>query len=156
MRYCFDSSSVLEGWVRYYPPDVFPGLWDRIDALIRNGDVRSPDEVREELNKKHDEVYAWAKARNELFVPLDDEIQAATRAVLEAFPRLVGELRDRNRADPFVIALAMVNGAAVVTEEKRAGTRDRPRIPIVCDHFGIRHLRLLEMIRELGWQFKSL
>jgi hypothetical protein len=89
-----------------------------------------------------------------MFVPLDEDIQRATQEILDQFPRLVGTMKDRNRADPFVIALAKVKVAIVVTGEKNVGTRDRPRIPIVCDHFGISHRTMLELIREKGWTFK--
>ena len=36
-----------------------------------------------------------------------------------------------------MIALAKVKEALVITGEKSSGTRDRPRIPNVCDQFGI-------------------
>jgi hypothetical protein len=63
-------------------------------------------------------------------------------------------MKDRNRADSFVIGLAKVKDAIVVTGEKSIGTRDRPRIPIVCDHFSIGHRTMLELIREKGWTFQ--
>ena len=39
----------------------------------------------------------------------------ATFLECDVFPRLVGAMKDRNRADPFVIALAKLKGAIVVT-----------------------------------------
>jgi hypothetical protein len=38
-----------ECWSRSYPPDVFPGLWVRLDELITQQQVLCPDEVRVEL-----------------------------------------------------------------------------------------------------------
>ncbi|MGC8907013.1 MAG: DUF4411 family protein [Desulfomonilaceae bacterium] len=29
-----DTSGLLDGWRRYYPPDVFPLVWTRLDELI--------------------------------------------------------------------------------------------------------------------------
>ena len=55
-----------------------------------------------------------------MFVPLGEEVQLATQEILTQFPRLVGTMKDRNRADPFVIALAKVKAAIVVTGEKVA------------------------------------
>ncbi len=83
-----------------------------------------------------------------MFVPLDEEVQQATQEILTQFPRLVGAMRDRNRADPFVITLAKVKEALVITGEKSSGTRDRPRIPNVCDQFGISYRSLLQLIRD--------
>jgi len=122
--------------------------------MIKVGELLSPDEVLVELSQKDDTVHRWAKANSAMFVPLDEDIQRATQDILDQFPRLVGAMKDRNRADPFVIALAKVKDAIVVTGEKSVGTRDRPRIPIVCNHFGISHRTILELIREKGWTFK--
>ena len=122
--------------------------------MIAAGDLLSPDEVLSELSQKDDEVHKWAKKNSAMFVPLDAEVQQATTEILARFPRLVGAMKDRNRADPFVIALAKIKQAVVVTGEKSIGTRDRPRIPIVCDHYGIGHRTLLQLIREKGWTFR--
>jgi predicted nuclease of predicted toxin-antitoxin system len=152
--YVIDTSALLDGWVRHYPPDVFPSLWSNLETMIKSGEMFSPDEVLSELSQKDDAVYAWAKTNGAMFLSLDQDIQRATTEILDQFPRLVGAMKDRNRADPFVIAVAKVKEAIVVTGEKSIGTRDRPRIPIVCDHFGISHCTLLELIREKGWTFR--
>jgi hypothetical protein len=119
----------------------------KADALI------APEEVLREIEKKEDELHKWAKARERMFHPLDEAVQRATTEILTEFPRLVDSEKERNRADPFVIALAKVRGCPVVTGEKAAGTKDRPKIPMVCDHFGVRHLNLLGLIREAKWKF---
>ena len=152
--YVIDTSALLDGWVRHYPPDVFPSLWSHVEEMIRTGELLSPDEVLSELSQKDDAVFQWAKTNAAMFVPLDEDIQRATQEILDVFPRLVGAMKDRNRAAPFVIALAKVKEAIVVTEEKSIGTRDRPRIPIVCDHFGIGHRTILELIKDKGWTFR--
>ena len=50
-----------------------------------------------------------------------------------------------------MIALALVEGAPVVTEEKRTGSNRRPHIPDVCDAFGVECKNLLDMIRSEKW-----
>jgi hypothetical protein len=69
------------------------------------------------------------------------------------FPRLVNTQKDRSTADPVVIALARVKSFTVVTGEKAAGTEARPRIPNVCDHYGVRYLALPGLIKEKHWRF---
>lgn len=152
--YVIDTSALLDGWVRYYPPDVFPSLWSHLQEMITSRELLSPDEVLSELSQKDDAVYKWAKTNGGMFVPLDEEIQRATTEILAEFPRLVGAMKDRNRADPFVIAIAKAKHGVVVTGERSTGTRDRPRIPNVCEYFGIGHRTLLELIREKGWTFR--
>jgi predicted nucleic acid-binding protein len=122
--------------------------------MIKSGELLSPDEVLFELEQKDDEIHKWAKVHSTMFVALDQQVQEATQEILTQFPRLVGAMKDRNRADPFVIALAKVKAANVVTGEKSSGTRDRPRIPNVCDHFEISHRTLLQLIRDKGWTFR--
>lgn len=72
MKYSIDTSSILDGWRRYYPPDVFPALWDRIDELIASGALRATEEVLTELERKDDEVHEWARQRTDLFVPIEE------------------------------------------------------------------------------------
>lgn len=151
--YSLDTSALLDGWRRYYPPDVFPPLWARLGELIAAGLLRCPDEVREELKKKDDEVLRWARRQPGLFDPLGEELQALTQEILAEFPKLVDTSRDRGQADPFVIAHARLNGHAVVTGERRAGTTQRLSIPFVCRHYGSRCLGLLELMREQRWTF---
>ncbi len=154
MTYCIDTSALLDGWTRWYPAEIFPTLWDRLAAIVRAGQLIAPEDVLLELRKQDDALTKWAKAQTALFHPLDTSTQEALREVMAAFPRLVNTQKDRSTADPVVIALAKVRGFAVVTGEKAAGTTERPRIPNVCQHFGIRHLNLTALIRENGWVFK--
>jgi hypothetical protein len=153
LSYCVDTSTFIEAGTRRYPIDVAPRLWDELDQLGRDGTICAPDEVRLELRAKSDAVWGWAKDRRHLFVQLDGPQMVATNTVLAEFPRLVGKLNNRYHADPFVVALAMVRELTVVTEENVISTRERPRIPLVCRHFGIRCINTLHWIRELGITF---
>lgn len=154
MSYSVDTSALLDAWTRWYPPEIFPTLWDRLSELVKSGKLASPDDVLHELKKKDDALTKWAKAQSGLFLPLDLQIQEALREVMSAFPRLVNTQKDRSTADPVVIALAKVRGLTVVTGEKAAGTDERPRIPNVCQHFGIRYIGITSLIRENGWVFR--
>lgn len=111
----------------------------------------APDEVKVEISGKEDELKDWAVARSGMFLPLVAEIQAATSEVMQKFPRLVGEAANRTRADPFVIAAAMHHDLIVITEEGRSST-GRPRIPRVCDAFGVHCTNTLGLLRATGWQ----
>ncbi|MGE0454274.1 MAG: DUF4411 family protein [Vicinamibacteria bacterium] len=152
MRYSIDTSGILDGWRRYYPPDVFPDVWTSLDDLIESGDLRATEEVYFELEKRDDEVFAWAKARKaRLFVPIDDRIQAEVAAVLARFERLVRQ--GRSGADPFVIGLGMAENCAVVTGERPSGSLEKPRIPDVCTALDIPYTDLLGLFRQQGWRF---
>lgn len=141
----------MDGWRRYYPPDVFPGLWRRIDGLIAAGELVATEEVLIELEKKDDELFKWAKERHTMFLPLDYEIQAAAADILRDHPMLLNAKKNRSAADPFVIAVAKCRGCCVVTGENPSNNIRKPKIPDVCGVLGIRCIRLLDLFREQGW-----
>ena len=153
MSYCVDTSGWLDGWQRNYPPDVFPTLWRRVETVIQAGDIFSSEEVYIELQKKDDEIHDWMKARKEMLVPLTEAIQMVASDLLAEFPRLVDTLRNRSKADPFVIATAIDRKATVVTGEPITGNMSKPRIPDVCNVRGVRCISFLQMIRELNLTF---
>ena len=69
--YSIDTSALLEGYVRRYPPDVVPRLWDeKLDQLIDAGRLIAAFDVLEELGKRDDDVHAWAKARERMFIEI--------------------------------------------------------------------------------------
>ena len=151
--YSFDTSSLLNGRRDLLPPMTFPTLWTNIEAMIADERIRCVDVVRDELAKREDEVFHWAKAQSELFLPLSADVQTAAREVLAGNPRLVGLGSGRSGADPFVIALARARGGVVVTEETLSGNLNRPRIPDVCDAMGVARLNLIGFVQQQGWRF---
>jgi len=152
LRYAIDTSSLLDGYVRLYAPDVFPSVWTHIDGLIAAGHLRGPEEVLVELSKKDDMAHAWAKKRkSSLFLPLVPSLQLAVAEILKEHPNFVKAQKIQSAADPFVIALAKIEQCAVVTAERLSGSLKRPRIPDVCQNLGIKCMAIIEMLRESGF-----
>lgn len=150
--YCIDTSAFLDGYSRYYPPAIFPSLWQQMSSFTTSGRIISPQEVLIELAKRDDATHAWAKQHQSLFVEIDRFQEAKVREVLAQFPRLVGSGRGRNQADPWVIALAQMHGAIVVTGE-RGGTVTSPKIPFICEQRGVEYIPFLEILRREHWSF---
>ena len=153
MRYCLDSSSLIQGWNALYPPTSFPGVWTKIEELVDTGDIVSSDEVRREIEAKDDMLHTWCTERREMFVPLSLEIQTTATSILAALPRFVDARTGKSMADPFVVATAHATGTAVVTQEKPTGRLLRPKMPEACNQAGVRWITLLELIRTEGWVF---
>jgi hypothetical protein len=153
VKYSIDTSAILDGWRRYYPREIFPGLWDRLEALIRAGHLRATEEVLRELEKRDDDVLAWASKQDGFSIPIDDDIQDDVSAILRDHPKLIDTRKNRSAADPFVIALARTRRCIVVTGEGPTGSLERPNIPDVCDAVGTRCMSLVDLIRTEGWTF---
>jgi hypothetical protein len=87
--FCFDTSAILDAWVRHYPPDVFPTIWDRMDQAATQGQISVIDEVVTELKRKDDGIYKWIESRESMIIPIDEEIQRNLITIMENYPRLV-------------------------------------------------------------------
>ena len=57
---------MLNGRRDLLPPSIFRTLWSNIETMIVDGEVCAVDEVRNELSRRDDEVWAWAKAQDNL------------------------------------------------------------------------------------------
>lgn len=150
--FCFDTSAFMDGWIRYYPPDVFASLWKNLEKLIEAKDLIASIEVLHEMEKKDDALASWAKQNRGMFQPIDEQQMLETKKILAAFPRLIDTRKGRSAVDPFVIALAKTRGAVVITGEQ-GGTAEKPKIPFVCDAVGVRCIGLTEFIRSQKWVF---
>lgn len=149
-KYSIDTSEILHAWQRY-PPDVFPDVWANLDYLIGQGIIIASEAVLWELEVKHDKPWDWAR-QSGMFVPMDGDIQERVDAILEKYPRLVDERKEQSGADPFVIALAQIEGCTVVTGEVY-GTPNRPKIPDVCDALSIRWIDIVQLFRDQELKF---
>jgi len=133
---------------------MFPTLWTNLDALIDEGRLVSSDEVLRELERKEgDKLHEWAKERSNIFLPLDDSIQACASEIMGNHPRLVDGRTGKSFGDPWVIATARTNGCIVVTGEKPTGNPNRPKIPDVCQVMDVRCISFLDLIRQERWRF---
>lgn len=153
MKYSIDTSALIEGWYRRFPPDIVPGFWDNLDELIQSGNLKATEEVLVELEKKHDVIHNWVKERENLFILIDEEIQFVVREILSNHKTLIDSRRNRSSADPFVIALAKINSSIVITEELPTQSDNRPHIPDVCDALNIEYINLIDLSRIENWKF---
>ena len=153
MKYCLDTSALMDAWFRWYPRRLFPSLWEKIDSLIETGLIVPSEEVLRELERKEDSLHAWAKQKKSMFRPLSDSVQESANRLLEKFRTMVDDRSGKSFADPFVVATAMTTDTIVVTGEKPTGSSARPKIPDVCEYFNVPWMSMVELIEEEGWSF---
>jgi hypothetical protein len=156
MTYVLDSGPLINMFRHYYP-DRFPSLWQRFDGMAEAGELVSVSEVAKELDGWEDRLSQWVHDNREFFhKPTVPEMTFVGRifevAHFQGLIRQQERLQGKPVADPFVIAKAaeIEDGCVVTTEVWRDNA---PKVPNVCQHFGVRWLNLEDFMAEAGWTF---
>jgi hypothetical protein len=151
-----DANVFIQAHRHYYGFNIAPGFWTALEAHARADELRSPQKVLDiEIAINKDPLADWAKQiGTELFVPDGKEEQLAvgkiSAHVLGKYPRAQADLF-LGKADPWVIAHALVDKGTVVTlETKVPDNSQTPKIPNVCDQFGIESIDTFELLSRLG------
>lgn len=155
-HYCLDTGVFIEGWNRYYSMDLCPQYWKVLDDLAKQGVIFSPIEVKREINTTDDDLKEWIKDKPHFFKEITMEVQLALRQLMADYGRLVDSIKQRSIADPWVIALAMVENAVVVTKETPSGLNSRRiKIPDVCRALNLHWMNDFEFAKKVGIRFTA-
>lgn len=148
----------------HYPPSVFTKMWERdLKGVIEAGSIAIPPQVYAEVQRRTNKLASWLKVRKKKLVDSSAAMQVklvSGAAKLQAdyeskFDKpLIDVAENKSMGDPFLVVQAEILGGIVVTEEKFAADNARiHKIPNACQFRGIRCIRFLEMIKELGFQY---
>lgn len=152
MKWCFDTSALIEPWQRRYPPDVFGSVWDTLEELANKQLIIAPEEVKFELAAQKDDLYNWACGLNGFFAPTDRKLIELQAEIVNDHPGLIKYNSTKSGADAWVIALAEMHGIPVVTYENKAKKNAAPRIPDVCEARGLKVVDLVDVLRNNGFK----
>jgi hypothetical protein len=161
-RYWLDASVLIEAHLRSYPIGMADSFWEWMAGKVQAGYIVSPRRVYQEVaeNEKHeDELAKWVKHRREkgLCVAPSKAVQGRVQEITEhVFAKYIFvEAWDFSKgADPWVIAHALEDQGIVVTKESDLHPNaQKARIPDVCDHFGVKCVNTLEMLKQLKAKF---
>jgi hypothetical protein len=138
-------------------------FWEWTAGKVHDGYIVSPRRVYQEVaeNEKHqDELAKWMRHRRDkgLCVAPSRAVQERVQAIEEhVFTKyIVVEAWDFSKgADPWVIAHAMEDGQGIVVtkESDSRPNAQKARIPDVCDHFNVKCVDTLEMLKQLKAKF---
>ena len=156
--YWLDADVLIRAKNEYYAFEFGETFWQFLEQKGAEGIVASCRAVYDELQKKEDELKAWATQQqgNGFFWEPDEQVQATYGRIGDyvaanyrpefSAPFLAG-------ADAWVIAQATVHGGAVVTIEKPAPDSHRPKIPDIARRFDVQTADPFAVLRTLGFHF---
>lgn len=158
-KYSIDTNLILsflrEDEAERYPADVFRPQWDFLEAAMKDGRVVAARRVEIELEKWEKtipQMKSWLADHKYLFCDIDsDEQLAAAKRIVNAYPAYGSS--QNYLGDLEVISHAMARELTVISLELRAQqhSRKRPKIPNVCDEFGVNSLNLAGFLRAEGF-----
>ena len=139
MIYFLDTNFLISAKNWHFPFSAKPDFWLWLLALGKSGTVKIPETVHSEVNHGQDELVDWINANKDIFQCKTQECLYSLPQVLTGYGKPSETDLEFLKADPYVIAHAMVARGTVVTDEK---TKDTPviknkKIPTVCDGLNI-------------------
>lgn len=148
-RYIIDTCAIFSQKPnRRHRRTVYPGLWEKIDALIRNHEMVICSEIRDEIQDR--DLLLWLNNLNCAVLSVTDDIQKNVVKVVTSHPRLIDFQQMKSSGDAFLIATAMEYGLTVISEENR----DSPyKIHQVCLALGVKCTDILGLCNDENWKF---
>jgi hypothetical protein len=158
-RYCIDTN-VIVSFLRgtddeFYGSDVFAPQWLFIEELATKGAIVAPREVERELTgwaRTIEGMAQWVRSHKGLFLAVEASAQlVAAKEIVNAYPAYASSTN--YVGDLSIMSLAKYLGVAVLTLERRADhhAEKRPKIPNVCQEFGIDCVSVSGFLRREGF-----
>ncbi len=161
-QFLLDANVLIEAKRRYYRFGICPGFWECLAWHNSQGTLLSLDRVKAELQRGNDDLAEWADSvvpagffASTRHVGVENwfgEMVAWTQKQDQFFPQAKAEYAAG--ADPWLSAYAKEKSLIVVTHETLApGSRNRVKIPNVCQAFGVEWIDTFDMLEGLGTRF---
>ncbi len=155
----YDKQWVIDAniWIRLrddYPSWLFDTVWQGLSMSIQEGRLQAPVEVMDEVSPETDDHWfeIWKREhQSQLIFDTDESLVVQVQQIVEEFG---GKFVDpdapqKNFGDPYLVGLAILNNASVVTAENYAKQPNtHVKIPDVCDHFNVDCFKLLDFLKE--------
>lgn len=159
-RYWLDASSIIWCNRDLFPLDSVPGYWNWLETKLDDGSVVTHKKIYAETIKgangeKPSKIAVWVKNRKGLWCSYgctDESKQMMGEISIYCINKYGYDTAKAflDGADALLISRAAIDKGVVVTQES---VNKEPRIPSVCDHFGVKHLPMNKMNIALGMAF---
>ncbi len=158
-KYSVDTNVILsflrDSDSEHYPLDVFKPQWEFLEAAMNDGRVIAARMVETELEKWQKTVprlKTWLRNHKYLFCDVDSDAQLeGAKQIVNKYPAYAASVN--YLGDLEVMALAKARGLAVISMELKATQHSpkKPKIPNVCEEFGIKWVNLAGFLRAEGF-----
>lgn len=157
--YWLDSGALIEAERSLYPRQMWPTFWVFVEKKLGTGEIRMTAQAWKELSKGDDQLAKWCRLRRNTYLRKFEEKDAqlaygdiASHVAEKFFDSSWHLTTFCKGADGWIIAQAMTEGGTVVTQELAHPSGLPFKIPTLCDHFEVRHVNLLTMLKELKFK----
>ncbi len=153
--YLFDSDSLILANRHDFPLDTNPGtFWKFLEEMGHQGQICIPETVIDEIGRHDDNLSAWISTRKNTFLIPTVDALPHIRRVLDVYgPVSEVDLEELNgKADPYLVAHALANGATVVTNEASHPNTTNPlnkHIPDICSYLHVNCIRYPRFLWEM-------
>ncbi|MBI4823852.1 MAG: DUF4411 family protein [Nitrospirae bacterium] len=152
--FCIDASALINLMPRgrdIYRRDVFPTIWNKLEDMIRNGELIASLEVYKEIKAVSDKIYDWCKSNKVMFKDIDECQRQKLQEVEKQYDKNYWKNENNKEvwADPWVMALSLCEDAIIVTDEKNT----QNRIPAITSMLGLKCLGLLDFFKKIGIKY---
>ncbi|MFL2121486.1 DUF4411 family protein [Marinilactibacillus psychrotolerans] len=170
-KYLIDSNSLISPYKTFYQFELVPSFWEWLKPVYDQS-IFLVDKVRNELrpakmDEDKDDLQKWVEtnclAKEKIILPNSDtEVinnYAKVLNYIEQSPfyqqKSYDLWADFEKADPWLIAIALTYGYTIVTMEVRntslssgSPTSKEPKIPDVCDALGVECINLYDLMHD--------
>lgn len=164
--YSIDTNVFLDIWCppegNIYSKVRMPELWEHIEKLVDEGRIIATKEVHDELiNHASEDLKQWLEDHKSMFSLTEQQVGYADDIINKVYSKYKNGYRPevQDAADPFVVAAALVHGAAVLTQEQRQDPHNPalvngPKIPTVCAEYNVTCVNIEEFIAKEGFSIR--
>lgn len=159
--YLVDSNIIINSF-DVYPPDIFPGYWDTFNSYVSHGHFKFHEKVCDEIDARNDAKSSWLQSH----VPLRSRLQVTNEELTEykALTTWVAQSNPRNYtqaaikqflhvADSWIVASAIANNCAILSNETSSSTTKRVKIPDAAAAFNVKCVNALNFWRDQSITF---
>ena len=149
--YVLDTNAIMMLHDLRVPEAQYEAIWDELDRMMNSGRLQTVEVVFGELRRNASQSCQdrMGRHRREPFLvrrrhTLDDRAEAdLLQTLIDDYPEMSGKGTLRDRADPWLVAVAASRSLSVVTEERRDSGHN---LPAACASLAVQSLNVAEFV----------